>query len=211
MDVYARFKYGFATVQFRDSKITRQSAYVRTTAIIFKGVTSKHHGNGKFSKFLNLPCMKRNDLISQSGLYSMTMDNAIYILNNCGSMYVVELCNEFCAHYVKAHTSISTDVEALFVSLAHGILVLNPQRDSSNKVISTMPPCLPISSARLSKFNFTELMFQQIGRLCQSVATSSIDALENEFIEFVGRFKLDYGFQELVLTTSSSGKTFEQS
>lgn len=98
-----------------------------------------HLGNvqSSMSSILN------SDDVQQIGSFSMSHQSAKAFVLNLGDLYAVESYQELEREDPVEFEEMNKSVARIFVRLVHGIFTLSPERDSSNRSSTDMPPCQP--------------------------------------------------------------------
>ena len=81
---------------------------------------------------------------------------------NLGDLYAVSSYQTLEQEEPVKFEKLNQSIANMFVRLVHGIFILSPERDSSNRSSTEMPPCQPYSVATMSAFAFSNIVHDQV-------------------------------------------------
>ena len=96
-----------------------------------------HIGNVQSS----MASIMNSDYVEQIGSFSMSHQSTKTLVLDLGDLYAVESCQALEREDIVEFEEINKSIARVFVRLVHGIFILSPERDSSNRSTTDMSPC----------------------------------------------------------------------
>ena len=164
-----------------------------------------HIGNVQSS----MASIMNSDYVEQIGSFSMSHQSTKTLVLDLGDLYAVESCQALEREDIVEFEEINKSIARVFVRLVHGIFILSPERDSSNRFTTDMPPCQPHSVATMGAFAFTNIVREQVHRIQHSFEASYVYELTAEFKFFEEQYHSERGFKSIVDNTNDRTKSFQ--